>query len=201
VPAVVWALWPEPEFSANMQLQVFRGQTVIPRVAGALPLRTGDRVIVRCPVAHGSSVAIFWLDSEGHLTELNPIGMEPGRESDSAVYPPRGRAPLIGAPGTELVVACARRSGAIRSEEAADLIASVPRLPRLPREIAVHLSRSSTELIGNRRSLGEPEFDSVDAVRDALEHLRRRLREKYDLVEGIALPHVEASSDPEPGGG
>jgi tRNA A-37 threonylcarbamoyl transferase component Bud32 len=193
--ALGWARWPEPTFSSNVELQVFRGQTVIRKLAGALPLRTGDRVVVRCPVAHGSRAAIFWLDSGGHLTALSPTGIEPGKEADIVVYPAMGRAPLIGAPGTELVVVCARRSGTIQTEEAAGLIATVPQLPNLPSKIGVRLSRSSTELLGDRGPLGNPELDSVDAVCDALERLRRRLREKYDFIEGIAFPHVAAPSD------
>jgi serine/threonine protein kinase len=187
-----------PEPPSSVSLQVFRGQTVIGNLAGALPLRTGDRVTLRCPVPSGSSVAVFWLDSTGHVTELLPVRFEPGQKSASVVYPERGRVPLIGEPGTELVVLCGLRRGAIRPGEAAELIGAVSKLPPLPDRIGVRLSQSSTELEGER-GLGGPESGSVDTVRDTLERLRQRLSEKYDIVTGIAFPHLAARANQAPG--
>jgi predicted Ser/Thr protein kinase len=176
----------------GVSLQVWRGQSFVENLSGALPLRTGDRLVVRCVVPRRSGAVVYWLDSEGHVSELSPVRIEEGDASDRVVYPREGRVPLQGPPGTELVVVCAGRSRTLRDREAAALIGAVARLPDLPPEVVVRLSRSSTEVEGVGRGLGEPEVDSVDSVRATLERLRLRLRERFDFVEGLVVPHRAA---------
>ncbi len=75
----------------------------------ALPLRNDDQLWVSCKVPHGASPSMFWLDSEGALTELRPEVMT-GETSDTLCYPPTAPAGVVGLqgpPGTEFVLVCA----------------------------------------------------------------------------------------------
>ena len=68
---------------------------------------------------------MFWFDTEGKLTELAPTVVRSKGTSDQLLYPEKGVVPLIGQPGTELVLICANRSGPVRRADVEPLFTAV----------------------------------------------------------------------------
>jgi predicted Ser/Thr protein kinase len=173
-------------------LQVTRGPSLYTDYQKALPLRTGDRLKIRCPLPHGARAVVFWVDSEGGVKELTPVAFRRDDGGNAVIYPEQGVARFEGAPGTELVVVCANRRRQAPSAEAATALADLGRLPELPENVRFRIGREGTRLLSDR-GLGRVEADQLEAIRGKLERLRNRLRARFDIVEGLALPHENAN--------
>jgi hypothetical protein len=171
-------------------LQVTRGTSLYTDYQKALPLRTGDRLKIRCTLPRGARAVVFWVDSEGGVKELTPLAFRRDDGGNHVVYPDQGVARFEGPPGTELVVVCANRWGQARQVEAAAALADLGRLPELPENVRFQISREGTRLLADR-GLGRLETDRLDVIKGRIEHLRTRLLDKFDVVEGLVVSHQD----------
>jgi hypothetical protein len=156
----------------------------------ALPLRTGDKLQVRCELPRGLHAALFWFDTEGKLVELKG-NAQPAGSLDQFVYPQGGLVPVEGAPGTEFVLVCAGRFSAPRLEDVATLFEQGRPWPKLPAQALVLLNRDTVEIQGARGVRDEPEAVAVSEVQDRLEHLRQKLAGEFPFWAGVAFSHRE----------
>jgi serine/threonine protein kinase len=174
-------------------IEVHRGDEILSDLKHALPLRTGDKIRIRCAVPAGYHASAFWLDPEARLTELRPLSITPGPQSDQLVYPRpdsgRDVVPVEDPPGTELLLICARPHGEVAADEVRQLFAGVGRLPHLgPRTFLVLDGES---VVAGSRGIGAPEPSQVGDARARLEPIRHKLRERFDFVAGLAIPHAD----------
>jgi tRNA A-37 threonylcarbamoyl transferase component Bud32 len=179
-------------------IEVLRGDEVIKDLKGALPLRTGDQLRVRCAVPARSRVLAFWYDSEGRLAELGPLAITRGWHVDQVVYPRpdpgRDVVPLEGAPGTEFLLICARSRGEPSAAEVRPLFAGLGRLAGLGPQTYLLLDGESVQAHGIR-GLGAPEPRRVGDACARLEDVRQQLRERFEFVAGLAIPHADAGHE------
>ena len=160
----------------------------------ALPLRNGDQLWVSCKVPHGARPSMFWLDSEGVLTELTPEAVA-GETADSLRYPPSGATDVVrlqGPPGTEFVLVCARRDKPVVRQEIEALLGAGRRLPTLPDRVILRLGSEGVEASGpsGLRSISGPVESDLSAALSPLRMLQRKLRGETSFLSGIAFRHV-----------
>ena len=100
-------------------------------------------------------------------------------------------APLVGSPGTELVLAIGWRSALPNLGELNGLLGDNPALPALPPDSVLRLTPLGVAVDQTSRNLGDPETtgDSEGQVRSRLEILRTRLAGKCDTFVGLAFSH------------
>jgi serine/threonine protein kinase len=170
-------------------VQVFRADQVFD-LKDAVPLRTGDRLTLRCEVPRGLHPSIFWFDTEGKLTELAPVAVNPTESEDQVLYPAQGVVPLTGPPGTELILICARRSGPVGRAEVETLFADGRPLPPLPRSAVVRWDRDALHL-EFVRGVGTPESNPIRDLHERLEVIRRETRNRFEFIAGVAFSHQE----------
>jgi hypothetical protein len=180
----------------------------------AVPLRTGDKLTIHCDLPRGLHTSLFWFDTEGKLTELEPVAVNSADSGDHLIYPPPNRdasprvVPLLGPPGTELVLICARssrpvgredvaellirarRSGPVGREDVAKLFAGGHPLPPLPSRAVVRWDREDFQVELSRR-VGAPERDPIGEVQDLLEKIQQISRDQFDFVAGVSFFHQD----------
>jgi serine/threonine protein kinase len=169
-----------------LEVQVWRGQQSL-HLLDALPLRSGDEVQVIGQVPSGLEPALFWFDSEGRLQEL-PLETSSSGGGTPFRYPPRRHAvQLVGPPGTEVLLVCARRSGRVDAEEIRKLFAERP-WSQLPPHALLRLDRRQVRLLGTRGP-GQLTDRPNSGIVEQAETLRRELAEHLDLAVAVAFPH------------
>jgi eukaryotic-like serine/threonine-protein kinase len=160
----------------------------------ALPLKSGDQLWVSCKVPHGTRPSMFWLDSEGALSELTPEVVT-GEAADALRYPPSGANDVVrlqGPPGTELVLVCARRDQPVARQEIEALLGAGRPLPTLPDRVILRLGPDGVEASGpsGLRSISDPVESDLSAALGRLRMLQSKLRAETSFLSGIAFPHV-----------
>jgi tRNA A-37 threonylcarbamoyl transferase component Bud32 len=178
---------PRPAPERPPRVLVHRGDGVFD-LDGALPLRTGDRLQVRCDLPRGLHATLLWVDGDGKLSELPAAAVSPGTPWDRLAYPASGVVPLEDPPGTEFLLVCARRSGPVGRGEVAALWGQGGPWPALPARVRVELSRDRVEAVGPRGA-GAAEENPTSTVADRLDRLREALRDRCDYVTGVAFAH------------
>ena len=109
--------------------------------------------------------------------------------------------PLVGDPGTELLLVCGRKSGRIDVMTLEAWLGAAP-LPKLSEEISftlneagVHqkISNTLSHLQGKARPFDKPVKgpDPTDPIRNRLREMREKLAEKCDMFAGICFAHRE----------
>jgi hypothetical protein len=180
-------------------IEVLRGDEILGDLASALPLHTGDQLRVRCTVPAGYRVSAFWYDSDGRLAELGPLSITRGWRADQVLYPRpdpgRDVVPLKGAPGTELLLICARPRGEPAEDEVRPLFTGLGRLPGLGPRTYLLFDGQSVQAKG-ARGLGAPEPSRTGDAHARLDSVQRKLRERFDFVAGLAIPHADAGQEP-----
>ena len=160
----------------------------------ALPLKNGDQLWVSCKVPHGTRPSMFWLDSEGVVTELTPEVVT-GETADSLRYPPSGANDLVrlqGPPGTEFVLVCARRDKPVTRQEIEALLGAGRWLPALPEKVILLMRSDGVEPTGpsGLRSISGPVASDLSSALSPLRILQSKLRSETSFLSGIAFPHV-----------
>jgi eukaryotic-like serine/threonine-protein kinase len=196
-----WLAWPggkagDPvQHETGVQLMVFRldQQTRIDRMLrlkDAVPLvggDDGDRLQVRARAPKGLSASLFWFDSEGHLSELPAERARLSDSSELLIYPASGKeVTLAGATGTELIFLCARKSGKPSSAEVAALFREGEPLPPIPSASLLLLEADGVRW-GGERGPGTVR-DQPEGLQKRLEALWSGLRERYEVISGVAFP-------------
>jgi serine/threonine protein kinase len=178
---------------AQVQRQLRGQETVYPDLLSAVPLQSGDTLRIRCDLPHDCQPAVFWFDTEGKLTELTPVAVSSSEAADHVVYPDKGVVRLKGPSGTEFVLVCASRSEPVRREDVEKLFEKNRALPALPRRAVLLLDRDKVIVkAADDHSVSEPEADALAEVQDRLEHLRLKLRDRFEFVAGVAFAHRNA---------
>ena len=190
VPVVM----PPPPVGSDQTLVHILGRDRPYDLQEALPLRNGDQLWVSCRVPHGTQPSMFWIDSEGGLTELTP-DVVAGETTDSLRYPPSGAKDVVrlqGPAGTEFVLVCARRGRPVAREEIEAILGAGRRLPTLPDRVVLRLGSDGVEPTGpsGTRSISEPVESDLSAALSPLRELQIKLRSEASFLTGVAFPHV-----------
>jgi eukaryotic-like serine/threonine-protein kinase len=154
------------------------------------PLRTGSELEVRVEVPAGTHAALFLFTSEGRLRLL--AAQPAGASASSLRYPAEGKAArLAGPPGTELVLVCGRREGPVGLEEVRGVWGAAGAWPALPPQSVLGLQADRVVVERTHRDLvlGPGRPDPEGEVRKRLEELRRQMRQRFPLFEGLAFAH------------
>jgi serine/threonine protein kinase len=170
-------------------VHVYRQDQVID-LKDAVPLETGDRLVIRCNLPLGHHASLFWFDTEGKLTELAPVAVSSTDSQDRLRYPTKGVVPLTGPPGTELVLICARRSGPVGRSDVEKLFTGGHPLPQLPRRAVVQWDRDDLR-VELSRGVGAPEGNPISDIQDCFEKIHRASRKQFDFVAGVSFRHQE----------
>ncbi|MBM4094165.1 MAG: serine/threonine protein kinase, partial [Planctomycetes bacterium] len=159
------------DFQPALAVEVHDEGRYLP-LSAATPLRNEDELRIVSQVPAGTYYAIFLLTSEGELRELQHE--PPADRARTVHYPGQGKTvPLIGQPGTEVILICGRQSGPIRLEEMRTLWSNAERWPALPEQAVLRTGAQATMVVQQGRDFGDPlsRPDAVSAVRDRLEQL------------------------------
>ena len=156
---------------------------------GCLASKHIDMLSFGCDVPRGFQAAMFCLDTAGKLHELGPLDVSPVGAFDHVRYPAKGLWPVQGPPGTVLVFVCANKQHKPRLEEVQKLLQEIENQPQrgtaaLPdpkAQVIFLLTSEEVQVVGEI-----PRGSSL--IRDRLESLRGRLRERFGYVWGVALP-------------
>ncbi len=175
-----------------MEVQVVRkSQEKYSPLSKALPVRTGDSLQVRFRVPAGLHVGLFSVNGAGRLSLLQQY--PPQGTATMLVWPARNYSNTLEAPaGTEVLLVCGRREGAIGAADLQavwDGSASWPRLNPPGRLLRLQPGRLSEE--GElARDFGATHFQpESDTVARKLESLREGLKPICPFFEGLAFVH------------
>jgi hypothetical protein len=170
-------------------VRVYRQDQVVD-LKNAVPLETGDRLVIRCNLPRGLHASLYWFDTEGKLSELTPVAVRSAGAQDQLVYPPKGVVPLNGPPGTEVVLICARRSGRVGQMEVEKLFTSGYPLPQLPRQAVVRWDQDDLR-VELSRGVGAPEASPIKDVQECFEKIHGTSRKQFDFVAGVSFRHQD----------
>jgi hypothetical protein len=168
------------------------GSASVPLVE-TLPLRTGNDIQVRWAAPAGHHAALFWLDTEGKLS--NPEAKllpDTAAGANRLIFPGPGEAEtLIGAPGTEVCLVVASKDRPPTLDDLEGLLADGP-WPVLPNDTALHFDsqRTDIERLGATRALSGRSRRRADDVEERAAKLRAELAKRFDAFAGVAFPHA-----------
>jgi eukaryotic-like serine/threonine-protein kinase len=189
VPAAPGPGRPTVSKGAQYLVQVCRADQIFD-LKDAVPLVTGDLLVIRCDLPRGLHASVFWFDTDGKFTELIPVAVSSLDTSDQLLYPPQGMVPLTGPPGTELVLICARRSAPVGREDVERLFAGVQTLPPLPTRAVVRWDRDELK-IDLSRGVGAPQRSLIGDIQDLFAKIQRTSRTQFDFVAGVSFAHQD----------
>ena len=174
----------------SLRVRILRKQRYCD-LADAVPVRTGDKLQISVRVPAGIHSLLFLLGSDG---DLQMLAMMAAAESpQSMAYPANAdmAAPLVGAPGTEVVLALGWRSAPPDLAALKSLLADGASWPPLPSDSVLRLTPAEVAADQTSRNLGDPEKtgDPEGQVRSRLEVLRTLLSGKCDSFTGLAFSH------------
>ena len=212
--AAVWQFWPNGQqptdgpintpaqngsgvaatFEALFEIPVLRqnaaGEWDRGDLSKAHPLRTGDRLAIHGRLPPGMHAGVFWFDSEGNLHQLTHETTS-SPEADWVFYPGRESfVDLSGPPGTEVLLLCARASGPIDPAEVQAAFESGQAWPSMPPgDSIIHIDREHAWIPS--RGPGTAADTPEAAVLRRAEQLRARLADRFDLLMGRAITHID----------
>jgi tRNA A-37 threonylcarbamoyl transferase component Bud32 len=174
----------------SLTLRIWRnGQPV--NLLGAAPLQAGDDLRIEAEAPEDAYAAVFLFTSEGRLREL--AARVPAADAGPLAYPevPGKAAPLVGPPGTEVVLVCGGASGPVSSDEVRELWQSAGPWPALPGQTVLRLDRERVVVVQRDRDVGLPHDvpDPEGEVRRRLEEAGRRLSGRFECVAALAVAH------------
>jgi len=187
---------PQPE-SLQDVIRVHLPDRVLP-VSESIPLLSGDSIRVICDVPHDLTTYIWWFDSEGNLTRLQPLKRNPGKTTDRVLYPDGTSSDVVsvaGSPGTELILVTTTRSNGVDAGLVRSLLGNTP-LPVIPPNVYLLMNSSRVEVCTRSgtdrpRAPGEAGYDVTVQTEDRLDRLRYRLIDHVVFFAAIAFPHTE----------
>jgi tRNA A-37 threonylcarbamoyl transferase component Bud32 len=193
VVLLVWSLLhptgvTSPVTPPELKLLVWGGENYR-AVENCLPLQTGDELRIESAAPPGCRLVLLWLDTGGKLHRLHETTA--GAETAPFFYPQLNKAvPLVGPPGTELLLVLGCRGRAVPVAEMEEALRRV-KLALLPEYTLVHISRDEVRAAHHSRGPGLPveRDDPEGEVCRRLDELRLYLREHCDVVVGLAFPH------------
>jgi hypothetical protein len=159
----------------------------------AIPLRSGDDLQITWQLPEGLFATLFWFDTEGKLHELDKI--DP-RQTDATnlVWPEPGKSSvLVGPPGTEVIFLCANSARCPTADDIRAVIDGGGPWPELSGESFIEFGRGVAAKHRPRlRGPGDELRDrSESRVRERADTLIEQLPEGFEVLRGVAFPHVE----------
>ncbi len=169
-------------------------------LADCLPLLPQDALRLACDVPRGAPVGLFCVDSQGTVSELEPLHVGRGGKYDRLVFPAEGNWRAAGAPGTLALLLIVGRRQKPQLDQIRGLFADAAGDSADPRAAWPKLE-ANTLLVLNHDKL-EPfgevprgtDASAYSQVYDRLNALRERLGERFDHFWGVALPRDEPPS-------
>jgi serine/threonine protein kinase len=187
VLAAAWLYSLRPDINPlpqPMQLEVYRGAAGWVPIADASAAATGEKVRAQIRVEPGFHASLFNFASDGKLRKLQVLG--PGDQQRTLIY----EDVLNGPAGTELIVACARRSAPIDPDEVRASLPDHEPWPHLPMQSVLRLSADKVESISGERGFGDPN-DPLGGVRQRMQTMHKSLQIRFAGSGAIAFPHLE----------
>lgn len=149
--------------------------------------RTGDRLRITIQAAPAT---LYLFTSEGACERL--VRFDRPTPKARYAYPAGGvsAAPLVGKPGTEVLLVCYGEMD-IGLAEVSQALGNAP-WPALPKEVVLRLDHAGVHWESRSRGLGKPEPMKVtgQGVLDRLEQLGRALDKHPVAYEALAFPHI-----------
>jgi tRNA A-37 threonylcarbamoyl transferase component Bud32 len=193
---------PVPSARPLLKVLVKRGHEY-KDIADAAPVKNGDKLRIRLENSAGLFISLFRIDGQG---QLHDVVVQSSRSQDQEfTYPPpreeRDQAVLLtGAAGTEVLLACASRSGPIKHEALLKFLGSRAPWPKLPASTILTLENDKVVIAQSARDFGpsvdanDPD-DPQDQVLVRLERLGKQLS-GCETRLGIAFSHGDARPYP-----
>lgn len=197
----------EQKAPSRMSVRVVRGNTsTLVRTPSdlekLLPLRQGDELAIggRAPAKMHLTLFAATLTDGPKLSvrEIAPLR----RTSDN--YSTSNLLPLEGSPATELLFACGSTSGQPTAQEVGAMLMDVPELrawiekgSRLPQNVTLTFDLATVDRSALLNRVGDPKYDALAGMADALDDLRTKLRARYEYAEGLVFTHVPVDGAPE----
>jgi tRNA A-37 threonylcarbamoyl transferase component Bud32 len=161
---------PVPSASPTLEVKVSRRERFVD-IAGAGPLKDGDKLHVRLEMPAGLFVSLFRIDGQGQLQDL--IVPSSRSQDQEITYPPRGQAvQLTGSAGTEVLLACASRERPITREALLKSLGPQTPWPKLPTLAILKLENDKVSTVENTRDFG-PAVDAPDPEDEVRVRLKR----------------------------
>jgi predicted Ser/Thr protein kinase len=175
---------------ASLEVQVVRDGRYTD-LAHALPLSTqGDRLRVVGRVPAGLEPVLYSVGPRGRAERLE-VDLSPGDTFTRVVFPAGGgNVPFdANSSGTELLLLCAGKAPSARDDLGPMLESVVGSLPPLPGDMIIRLDRLEPHR-QTGSSLGPRETDPVADAEYRLDRLRQRLRDRFEVILGVAFSHT-----------
>lgn len=172
-----------------LEIQVNREGLYL-RLEEALPLNTDrDRIRIVGKVPVGRQPVLYSLSPRGRAFRLD-AELASADSFTRIIFPAEGgQVPFdLGTGGTEFVLLCTGLGKEPPPDLGPLIESTLGELPRLPERVLVHLDHDETR----RRivsPLGAREPDPVADVEYRLDRLRTRLRDRCDVILGVAFTH------------
>lgn len=169
------------------------------------PIRNGDLIGVQFDLPKELNAVLFAVDTVGEPTRLAPLQVDSRVELNRYTYPDLSQldegidrlTEVDGTEGIELVILCADPETP-RIDEIEKILGHCAPLPLLENAQPLGFDNATVgRLKASMRSIGRKFVTIEDPLYQRLNSLRVKLADKYQIVEGIAIPHVEpAAIDP-----
>jgi hypothetical protein len=177
-----------PQYLITQVRRGAAGDQVFPDLKSALPLRTGDRFLIRCDLPPGAQASLFAFDPKGELASPQ-VQVAPAGALARLSFPADGfAARLTGPPGTEFLLVCASRSGPVRRDVVEDLFAGERPWPELPPTVVMRMDRDTVEF-EKLRGMEVSRDDPIGIIQARMEKLRLKLRDHFEFLAGVAYAH------------
>lgn len=175
---------PKPELTVH----ILRGDKRL-TLTEAFPLRTGrDLLQVRGTIPRNSRPVLFLVSQNGSVERLE-VDVSPGDETETLIFPrERKRATLLDG-GTEVVLLLAGPRDEKALEEVEKLLRALGPWPPMPSQGLAWLDRERARTDASGRPFGETRADPASKIEQRLDDLRLKLRERFDVILGVAFSH------------
>lgn len=159
-------------------------------LVGSLPLQAGDELRIELDALNGFYVSLLWADTEGKVHELDSTTPEHPR----ALQFPKEMghsSPIAGAPGTEFIVACARRDRPVDLAKLRAELQHVQNWPKLPGSLLLFVGREGVTRVNGDRGPGPLKLrvDPEQEVKDRLRALQQSLEGECEVLVGLSFAH------------
>lgn len=160
----------------------------------AVPLKSGDEIRIDFTAAKDITYELFWLDTNGVLSKPE---IQTRVNGDNAAFasPGFGSAFILEGPaGTEVVFVCAAKKNHPDSPPMEYLLSDLDPWPPLPPFSFVNFNGDTIDRM-QARGPGKIRTIDEETVASIAKTLCERLTAEYEIVSGIAFPHVSGVAE------
>jgi tRNA A-37 threonylcarbamoyl transferase component Bud32 len=180
-----------PEFKAFVVKDSVEGQLIERQLANFVPIKNGNRLRISGIAPSDFHVAMFLRTADGQLQQFQHEERTDDQGAKAVGFPRPGEvAPFDGAPGTNVLLICAREGKPITIEEVEACFDRVPQWKEFPpRSSSVQFDRELAQITGSKAVSvrAAPEAPLLEQA----ETLREALLPRFDYFHGVVFAHVE----------